>query len=392
MKLCFVSREFPPDIGGVGRATYLLADALGEAGHDVTVVTGDGSVERAKGAFRLRTWDTGHRRAVDYWGRRARGWRWETAHRWASSRSAIEAALEESRETGPFDVTEFWLWGGECVALRRRDRERLGAIAVRLSTPDVQVRAHHGTHPRADLDRLELSALDLADLICAISPQVGLEVRALHEFDQSKLEVSALGLPAQSESGERLREPPLVAFVGRLERRKGIDDLIAAIPAIRSAVPDCRFVLAGSDGMNSEQGGSYATLVEALEYGDRAAVTLAGRVSDAERDALLRTCTLAVFPSRYESFGLAILEALSSGAPVVATDVGGIPFVTGEYGAVLVPPHAPSALAQAVVGLLQDPEERRALSVRARDRAGVHSVDAMCEQALEAYSTVLGRR
>ncbi len=392
MKLCFVSREFPPDIGGVGRATYLLADALGDAEHEVTVVTCSGPDSATDGAFRVRTWAPGRRPALAYWGRRARGWRWETAYRWATSRAAIEAAVEESRRSGPFDVTEFWLWGGECVALRRRDRAHLGAIAVRLSTPDVQVRAHHGADERADLDRLEFRALDLADLVCAISPQVGSEVRALHPLDEAKLHLSPLGLPAQRGSSERQEDPPLVAFVGRLERRKGVDDLIAAIPEIRSAIPGCRFVLAGSDGENSEQGGSYAALVDGLEDGQAAGVTLAGRVTDAERDALLRTCTLAVFPSRYESFGLAILEALSLGAPVVATDVGGVPFVTGQDGAVLIPPNAPSDLARAVVGLLEDPHERRALSVRARDRASAHSVDAMCRQALDAYSTVLGRR
>jgi len=387
LKLCFVSREFPPDIGGVGRATYLLADALGEAGHDVTVVTGDGPA--AAGAFRVLHWSADDRRLLDYWSRRARGARWEAAHTYAMSRLAIDTATRGAKRCGGYDLTEFWMWGAEACGLRRRDRRELGAIAIRLSTPDTEVRSHHGADPRRDLDRQEARGLGAADIVCAISPQVAETVQRLAPFDPSKIRLSPLGLPRRAADGDRDVSPPTVAFVGRLERRKGVDDLLAAIPAVRRSVPDCRFILAGSDSGESEAGGTYLALARALlGPEDLAAVHFEGRVTDERRDDLLQTCTIAVFPSRYESFGLAILEAMSLGAPVVATDVGGVPHVAGENGAILVEAESPDQLAGALVDLLADPAQRASLSARGLDRARQLSTSAMVRQATEAYATV----
>jgi glycosyltransferase involved in cell wall biosynthesis len=86
--------------------------------------------------------------------------------------------------------------------------------------------------------------------------------------------------------------------------------------------------------------------------------------------SLLPLMDLFVLPSLYEGFGIAILEAMAAGRPVVATAVGGIPEVVvhGETG-LLVPPGDPVALADALHELLAHPERARALGARGRERA-----------------------
>jgi phosphatidylinositol alpha-1,6-mannosyltransferase len=84
----------------------------------------------------------------------------------------------------------------------------------------------------------------------------------------------------------------------------------------------------------------------------------------------LAQCTVAAIPSREEGFGIALLEAMAAGCPTVATNVGGMGEIVGDSdAALLVPPDNSSALAEAIVSLLNSPERRRALGGRARRRA-----------------------
>jgi len=97
-------------------------------------------------------------------------------------------------------------------------------------------------------------------------------------------------------------------------------------------------------------------------------VILAGRQAGVEE--LLRGADLFVLPSRREGLPMAILEAMASGVPIVATRVGGVPEIIedGEDG-VLVPPEDPGALAAALGGLLDHPDRRAAMGIAARRKA-----------------------
>ena len=124
-------------------------------------------------------------------------------------------------------------------------------------------------------------------------------------------------------------------FVGRFERRKGIDVLLAAIPEVAAAFPNARFVLAGAPG----QGDLWAAF--ACAHPDLAGgrVAAPGRVSETQLEELYRQCDVFVAPSRYESFGLIYLEAMRHAKPVVACDAGGIPeVVTDGVTGLLAPP------------------------------------------------------
>ncbi len=143
----------------------------------------------------------------------------------------------------------------------------------------------------------------------------------------------------------RLRIEPdarLAVCVGRLTRQKGQDVLLAAWPAVRARCPEARLVLVGGgDRMPAPSG-----------------VTFTGEVDDV-RD-WLAAADLVVLPSRWEGLSLAVLEALASGRPVVASDVPGLGEMVAPGTGATVPPDDPGALAAAVADRLNDPARARA--------------------------------
>jgi glycosyltransferase involved in cell wall biosynthesis len=136
--------------------------------------------------------------------------------------------------------------------------------------------------------------------------------------------------------------------LGRLVPQKGLDFALRALPAIRASHPDAVLVIAG-EGPEREALESLAR-----ELGVADALFLLGRAGDVA--ALLERSELLVHPSRWEGFGLVLLEAMLAARPIVATRVSSIPEIVadGETG-VLVPPDDAQALAAAVIQVLGDP-------------------------------------
>ena len=178
-------------------------------------------------------------------------------------------------------------------------------------------------------------------------------------------------------------ERPTVAFVGWIdEPRKGLPVLAAAVPAVLAARPGTRFLVLGR--------GDGEEALEGLGRRERAAVELLGPLGDEDKAALLRSADVYVAPhTGGESFGIVLVEAMSAGAPVVASDLGAFRRVLddGALG-VLVPPGNPGALASALVRLLGDPAERSRLSGAASRAVRRYDWDRVAGQVLAVYETV----
>ncbi|MCC6729787.1 MAG: glycosyltransferase family 4 protein [Chthonomonadales bacterium] len=142
--------------------------------------------------------------------------------------------------------------------------------------------------------------------------------------------------------------------------RKSIPELLAAAPLVRRSHPEVRFAIAG----RCDE--PYRRMVR--DVGAEGFVEMLGLVSNEEKIARMRRCAAYVQPSRHEGFGLAILEAMSCGAPIVTSPVGAVPEVVGEEAA-MVDGSSPEAIAEAVSRLLADPDERARLGARGRARA-----------------------
>ncbi len=162
-----------------------------------------------------------------------------------------------------------------------------------------------------------------------------------------------------------LPDRPTVGYVGRLAARKGIDDLLAAAPALWARFDDLTVLVAGSPT-------GWAGLAPALERaratgGDRLVVREG--FPDEERALLLSACDVIAFPSHEESFGMVTAEAWAARRPVVAADVPAVRTVVhhGVDGA-LVPVADPAALGEALADLLADPDRAAAWGRAGRDR------------------------
>ena len=197
--------------------------------------------------------------------------------------------------------------------------------------------------------------------------------RAVHRHvgvdEQTSREVEALvGLPVgsvltihngvpdeQPTAADRPRDSLLVGGIGRFERQKGFDVLIRAA----AEIGDASLVLIG-DG--SEQP-ALEDLAESIGVADR--VVWRGWTDEAR--SYLGAFDVFAFPSRFEGFPLALLEALLARSAVVATDVGGVSeIVRDDETGLLVPAEDPKALASAIRRLLADADLRRRLGERGR--------------------------
>jgi alpha-1,3-rhamnosyl/mannosyltransferase len=161
----------------------------------------------------------------------------------------------------------------------------------------------------------------------------------------------------------RLLGRPYVLYPAITYAHKNHETLVAAFALLAADHPDARLVLTGREG-------SYEPVVRAAihAYGLADRVERTGRIPEADLDVLYRRATVMAFPSRYEGFGLPLLEAMVRGCPVVASDAGGMPGVAGDA-AVLVDPLDAHAWAEALADLLEHPERRTVLSRLGVERA-----------------------
>ena len=177
------------------------------------------------------------------------------------------------------------------------------------------------------------------------------------------------GLPTGWPEGD----DPVVLFLGRLERRKGVADAVRAFAGVAARHPRARLVLAGASG-DSRFEPTRAELLALLPEPVRQRVVWLGHVADSTLYRGIAEAAVAICPSPWEGFGNVALEIKAAGTPLVCTTGSGFDdFCVDGEDSLMVPPADPAALADAIVRLLDDPELAAALSrtasVRVRDFA-----------------------
>jgi glycosyltransferase involved in cell wall biosynthesis len=158
------------------------------------------------------------------------------------------------------------------------------------------------------------------------------------------------------------RAAPRVLFLSRIDPKKGLDLLLPAMDEVRRRVPEARLLLAGSGPDAYER----AIRREIGELGLGEAVTMAGFLEGREKERALASADVFVLPSRQENFGVAAVEAMDAGLPVVLSRGVGIWREVERAGAGLVVDRAPEAVASALVDLLADPDRRERMGADGR--------------------------
>ena len=395
-----MSKEYPPEgRGGIAKYVHLLAHGLAEEGHDVTVIAGPAGKEgrtrpSPSSSHAPQLFRVAHRRLplpppIRH---KARGI-WNLLERsWAVDREI--ARLERSQ--GPFDVVEIPNWGAEglCYAFRQR-----APLVIRLSTPFAQVSfLKEGRSDRLGL-RLAcfLEALPARRAACIIanSEFIAQYCSEFYRMPNAEPVVIPQGIPVpvSPPAASKTREEAVtVLYVGRLEKRKGIDRLLHAIPKVVREAPYCRFVIAGDDIGEAPQGKSYRDYFESFASPEaRKATTFLGYVKDSELSQLYVDCDIFAAPSLSESFGLIYLEAMTHAKPVVAFRTGGVPEVVAhnETG-ILVELDNLGELANALIGLIKRVEIRQEMGRRGYERVRTRfTVERMVEETVACYRQTL---
>ena len=173
--------------------------------------------------------------------------------------------------------------------------------------------------------------------------------------------------------------PRYILYIGTIEPRKNLGRLVEAFAEIAKRDADITLVLAGKMGWMMD---GLSQLIDQLGIASR--IVFTGFVLEEEKPLLLGACTLFVYPSLYEGFGLPALEALACGAPTVTSNTSSLPEVVGDA-AVLIDPCNTAQLSQAMASLLGDSALREDLRIRGPVQARRFTWEACAHATAAAY-------
>jgi glycosyltransferase involved in cell wall biosynthesis len=264
---------------------------------------------------------------------------------------------------------------------------------------DLSFRLHPETAPLATrrwLARLDRSLAQAAEIV-AVSEATRRDLLDHYRVDPERVTVIHHGIdpdryrPASAQEVRRIRERfgidgPYVLFLGGLEPRKNLPGLIHAWGGLAEEARPTLVLAGASVPWNPEGRRQLETTLAGISPNARRGVVLTGYVGHRDKVALLTGAEALVFPSRYEGFGLPILEAMAVGVPVLTSDLSSMPEVAGDA-AVLVDPNSEVAIGEGIERLLGDEELRGQLRRAGRRRVQAFSWDV----AARRHADVLRR-
>lgn len=410
LRILHVVQGYAPAVGGSERVMQRLSEELvANHGDRITIFTTDC---RSAEAFPRPSFP-----------HLARGW--ETLHGVEIRRFGVLRSLgpllgplqsAAFRARLPFnDHLRTWYAGpiipGLARAVRRFDADIIAATSFPLRHMYQALRGAHdarrpcvligGLHPddRWGYDRPMIHrAIRRADLYVAYT-----QFEAKHVIERGaapdRVEVIGVGVdpdefaaadpaPLRRELG--IGDAPVVGFVGQLGVHKGIEHLIAAMQVVWQRHPQARLLIAGARTVFSEQ---VEAMVGRLAAADRDRVLLRFDFSEDDKPRLVSLVDVIAYPSQYESYGIAFLEAWAAGKPVIGCRCGAVAEVVHDDADGLLVPYAdPRALATAIEALLDDPARARALGEAGRRRVrSAHSWRAVAARFRGAYVRTLER-
>ena len=391
MRICLVSREYPPVTltGGIGAYTYKTSAALARLGHEVHVVTSSqqpAAEYTENGVFVHRLYETGDRRGL-------------MPHSLAHAQ-AVAAAI--ARLPGRLDIVQACEWAGEAFWYACTP-QRQARLVTRLATPHFLVERlndANGAAPQRIFRRglvtgiIEREQTRRSDGIISPTRALAQIVSATWRIAPERVTIvptgANLGQSAALDAPvpQALRGEDYLLYFGRLERRKGVHVLGAALPAVLAAHPTFKAVFVGEDLMFEGQPMADVIRGLAAPYADR--LIFLPRLPQQEMFPIIRAARVVVLPSLWENLANTCLEAMQLGRPVIATWGCGFEEVIEDgVSGFLTQPGDAASLAAGIEKALADEAMAERVGQAAEQRAQEFSIDAMVERLADYYAQLL---
>jgi glycogen(starch) synthase len=287
-----------------------------------------------------------------------------------------------------------WLVAGACDHLARRyDTPLVTTIHA------TEYGRHQGwveNHPQSHIHGVERWIVNRSDRVIACSHFMREQIADIFAVAERRITVIPNGIDPDDMPAEdgvelaRLRsefaapDEPLVLLIGRLVYEKGFQLALEAMPRVIEAVPNTRFLVAGSGTHESE------LHRQAEDLGLMSHGTFLGWIGDDVLHSLYRIAELTVVPSIYEPFGLVALEAMASECPCIAADTGGLREVVPVEGAGLrFRASDPEHLAEAAIQVLSDEKLSRRMVEEGLDHIQLFDWSDVGRQTLSLYEDLV---
>ncbi|MEO0108493.1 MAG: glycosyltransferase family 4 protein [candidate division WOR-3 bacterium] len=372
-RVCMVSDSYLPEPGGIAEHIYHLARELRTRGHDVRILTArfpgrvwSGPADDEQFVFRIG-------RSVTVPANQSR------------ARLTLQFGL--GAKVGAYFARERF----DIVHIHGSLAPTLPLIALSRS-PALNVATFHAGHGRNlgyALFRPWLRCyFNRLNGCIAVS---GAARRALARYFPGDYQIIPNGVdpkifnPDVEPAPEFTPGRPTILFLGRFDRRKGLDYLLQALPLVKRQVRDVRCLVVGV--------GDQRRFLRQLDPLVRNDVVFTGPRFGPERARYYAGCDVFCAPATgRESFGIVLLEAMACARPVVATDIEGYrEVVTDGIEGLLAKPRDPVALADRLIRILRDPAKARGMGQAGRRKALRYSWPTVTDRVLAFYQAVMSR-
>lgn len=378
MNICILSKQFPPGVGGAETYAYELANGLGKRGHDVDVYTQ--WIDRVNEPVDI------HENVHVYRICKARKKLVTFETLWFSLQARRQIDFDQ------YDIVQGTLMPASTIVvtplkgidpplvLTSHGTSIGEAKSVALETP-ADYLLKFVFHPMNVV--MDYVASRDADQVIAISGHAYDQLTTSYGLDEDDVVMIPHGVdtdwfyPREEQHPAVNEVQTTLLYVGRLGARKGLDLALRALAEVDNE--SIEFLIAGT-GRHEE------TLRElAQELGIAEQVRFLGYVPDEELPVLYSSADVFVLPSRYEGFGLVLLEAMACGTPVIGADAGGIPTAVkdGQVGNTVT--REVEAITEVFTSVLKKPEEWTIMAVQSCDYAKRNSWQKVTTEVESLY-------
>ena len=292
--------------------------------------------------------------------------------------------------------SHYWLSG--CAGLELSQEWDVPHVATFHTLAKRKLRSRPGETESGLRMRAEADVMRGVDKMVVSTEEERDDVARLYEVAQENVDVIPGGVNlnifgrsdrASARQALGIKEDKVILSVGRAEPLKGLDILIGALHRMDD-LPNTRLVLVGGQPGRDRELDRLKAMAGALGILDR--ITFAGAVIQSELPKYMSAADVFAMPSYHESFGLAALEAMACGIPVVASRVGGLKTIVrnGETG-YLIEWHCPEPFAQQLDVLLSNPALRTSMGREARARAEQMGWSRTGSALAETYAGLTGK-